>query len=541
MCFVMQSCFENIDNTPEEPEVIIETPSITINTEVIGKVFDENENTFSGYSLLVGDQTELVEKDFFYFSIENVEKRGETFFLQVDGQQRGIKTESLIENDINYFEIYAHPEINRHKLNTISEPITSNSRVTIDVNAVINSPNTSEEDEVLFVQIDEKIKMTEVGFDEFGDVLSVETLGGFYYSVVDQSGSIIEIPEENLAEISFNGIPAGATKLLRYNQQENKWIVVGDISESSHLPIKGTGYYALAKVNKGAFVEGLVLIDASNAVSFQKILWSSREISNKKYSTESGKWIACLPKEEDINIQFLSPCDTDISSINIETIGTDVSGENLILDNAENIITIDNIVFDCDGNMVEQSGINIDNETTNNQYVFSSNTPRNISICSESSLSAIDLESGSQGPSFDPAIVPDILSNCDDLVDGFSYLKIRNDEQIYDLFAIEQIDNAYRIVSQNGEIEMLLKGNELVGDFNEQQINISIKDEGFGENGYAINCLNSPLGCGITQFEIRELDSEKIIVSMAGTLWMQTINPAVAGNFPIEGQFVISL
>jgi len=49
-------------------------------------------------------------------------------------------------------------------------------------------------------------------------------------------------------------------------------------------------------------------------------------------------------------------------------------------------------------------------------------------------------------------------------------------------------------------------------------------------------------GCGVMSFNVQaSVDGDRWIITFDGTLWMQTITPAVAGNFPVEGQILVEL
>jgi len=109
--------------------------------------------------------------------------------------------------------------------------------------------------------------------------------------------------------------------------------------------------------------------------------------------------------------------------------------------------------------------------------------------------------------------------------------------KIYSAIRTENLGDKTILESQNGEIKFLIDGNT-PGVYTEDQLNIKINDNGFGDHGYAVSCENSTQGCGITNIYVshyEEMPGGWIRITFSGEVWMQTITPAAAGNFPIGG------
>jgi hypothetical protein len=80
-----------------------------------------------------------------------------------------------------------------------------------------------------------------------------------------------------------------------------------------------------------------------------------------------------------------------------------------------------------------------------------------------------------------------------------------------------------------------------VGLIPENLVNIVIDDSDFGESGYYVSCENSPLGCGISDFRVTHYSIQQngqVRAKFSGDIWMQTLNPTLAGTYPIEGVII---
>lgn len=156
-------------------------------------------------------------------------------------------------------------------------------------------------------------------------------------------------------------------------------------------------------------------------------------------------------------------------------------------------------------------------------------------------MSAYNIKDGTSGPSFswttEIAAELSYLSNCQEHEDGYSFIKIRNDKKLYKAFSFDKEDGKTFLTAQDDALKLIVKGTD-IGPYNVEELNIKIDDLNFGANGYAINCENSTQGCGIEEAFVshyEETNDGWIRITFSGEAWMQTITPAAAGNFPIEG------
>ena len=260
-----------------------------------------------------------------------------------------------------------------------------------------------------------------------------------------------------------------------------------------------------------------------------------------------GNWISLVPKSENLNVQILNSCDEFISEYGLATSEMDTEFDSYQLSGLENnFIELNTGIIDCDGEQDDQAIITIQNPSNSSTYIFQEENPNVwVSTCEEDvSLYASNNNTGESGPviEWNTNINDDLtlLSNCDDFADGFSYIKIRNDKETFSSFSFEYVAGKTILSSEDDEIRFSFRGSE-EGSYEESEVNIFIDDRMFGEDGYYISCENSVIGCGINECIVThyaENEGDWMRVSFSGTLWMQTINPPVAGNYEIEGLII---
>lgn len=536
-------CYENVDNTPE-PEVIIETAEVYIETRLSGSVTDVSDEFISDYYLNINEEIHDVASDYFLIKIEDARKKGQTIHVVKDGNHIGLKTELLVENDINHLTIDTHgPFLNVVEPNT-GGIVQLRKELTVDLTSFETKELYSEDYKFEFIDIEEDINLTTVAYNNESHLLAIDSRGGFYLTVNTVNGDRLEIDPSNPAILNIGELEDNSNALFVFDEKVEIWKFVSDISSNVEIPILAEGYYTIARYSKGVFAEGIVTKE-DKQVSYQPMEFTYDGIHNQFCSTEKGNWIALLPEQNDIDINLLNPCDESLQSEVITIANDDVDGQVLVVTNSDNYQYLNSTIIDCDGNIVEESSINVTSSNSANHYVFSeSDQNRWIAVCDEYDVAAYNLENQSIGTqvNWSANINEEIslLSDCEEYADGFSYFQIRDDEKVYGSFTVEVQNDRTILRSKEGEISIAFKGTG-AGVFDEKQVNIRIDDESFGEKGYYISCENSVEGCGIEQFEVSRFDEEidgQLRVTFSGELWMQTLNPMVAGTFHIEGVII---
>lgn len=546
LIFFSIGCYEDTDNTPA-PEVIIETSEIFVNTSISGSVLDLEGNFISDYNLMVNDKLNTIPADYFLLQLEDLKKKGQTIHVIKDDKQIGIRTQLLVENDINHIEIQQHEE---YKQKT---PSSSNSKIDIAKSLIADFSATKWENDyagqivIDYVNIESNNSITPVGYSSISDLLAIDSRGGFYLNAKTENGDDIVAQKEFPIVINTSDLDEDVNSLFVFNKKDEIWVLVTELTSGDEVEILGEGYYTFAHYVPGVFVEGIVTKE-SKPVSYQPMNWDLASQSNQIRATEKGRWIALLPEQETVKVNLLNPCDESLQTETLDIEVIDIKDQNLIVADSDNYQQLNMTILDCFGEVVSAPNLNISNGDETVHYVFSEEYPdRWIAVCDNFSIAAVNETTGENGPglSWSTDIVGglDVMTNCNDYEAGFSFIKIRGEEKVYPAFELESNGEQTILKSTEGNVKFIFKGSqERMYDVDE--VNVLIDDEEFGEKGYYVKCENSAFGCGINSFNVThyEEDGNGIVrASFSGTMWMQTLSPSVAGNFDIEGVIVIKL
>ena len=539
-------CYEDTD-TSKEPEVIIEIAEVFITTSISGSVLDKEGNPISDYSIMINDEVNPVSQDQFYINMDGLKKKGQTIHVMQEGKKIGMTTELLLENDINYIQIRHHEPYNELTLNDNTSVLEINEHITANVTRTQWTNGYQGEIKAEYTSIEPSIALTSVGYDVNSDLLAIKSFGGFYLSFENGDGEKILAQDAYPIIIKSTELDAEVNGLFSFDEKDEVWVFVSEISANEEVEITGSGYYTFANYTPGVFVEGRV-IKEDNPVAYQSMRWELASMSNDFNATEAGKWITVLPEKDDVVVQLLNPCGDLIQNENISVGGEDLRHPDVVAESSDNYQKLDMKVLDCEGEEVANPKINLSDSSDEYRYHFSDSYANSwIPVCGDFEISAWNSNPADTGSklnwSTEFSSGLDVLTNCNEHLEGFSYIKIREDEKIYSSFNILREGDRFMLSSMDDRVKLIVKGTG-EGDYEMENINIVIDDPDFGEAGYYIKCENSPLGCGIEEFSLTHFDEEEggtVRASFSGILWMQTIEPSVAGNFEVEGVILIKL
>ncbi|MFT4536435.1 MAG: hypothetical protein ACJA1A_003582 [Saprospiraceae bacterium] len=541
---IAPGCYENIDNTPANPDIIIQTTEVYVTTRISGSAENQQGETISDYYINVNDIVQDIPSDYFLIELDKARKKGQTIRVSKDGNQIGLRTELLVENDINHINIKTHEPY----ITVLKEKSKAEVQINKDLTAVFTDTQFDEINveniNITYIDINPSIKLTPVGYNKESHLLAIDSKGGFYLTASDESSKSLNVKPDSQVNLIIGDLEEGINGLFVLTEETDIWVLVSDVSANTEVDILAEGYYTFGKYTKGVFVEGVITKDAQK-VAYQPMQWTHNGLQNDICATEYGRWIALLPEKETVALELLNPCDESLQSESIVLGNNDLNNQDLAITNSESYQYLNTNVIDCEGNTVTNSSINITSINSDNHYVFSQEgQERWIAVCGDFTIAAYDETTAQTGTEISWSSnlneTIDILSICPEFADGFSYFKIRNDEKAYPAFDFKNEGGKTILSAKGGEIKVIFSGNE-VGIIAEDQIHIVINDSTFGANGYYVLCENSPLGCGISNFQVTHYDIQQngqVRVKFSGKIWMQTLNPTLAGTYPIEGIIV---
>lgn len=545
-------CYQDTDDSFTVVETQI--PETIIETGVSGRVLDSDGGAMTGVSLVIDNQTYQVEDPFFFFDLKFVKKLGQPIFIDQNGKEIGMVNPLLIENDINYLDIKTFPTTNTSVINS-DNPLLSVSdeiNVTIDINNIISENGTKYTDPITvdFRHTSDQDIIEQVGYYGFnakGGLLSLENVSMFSFELFDDSGIVLN---SDGASHTFSILSSTSKMLLWLDKKDGLWREVTTITDGETFNLDKTGYFLIADAYDAVYNEGTVGKE-SLTVAYLDYQWTdsatSEVISGK--STAKGKWATVTKPESTVNINFLSPCQQLIEEAELTVRSANHVDYEIDLEDQENYFSVQTKVINCEGEFNQLPALTVKDDDQKFTYVFSEELIETwLPVCQESfEITGYNVADPNEGPSLDWSIYQTdnitFLSDCEEYQNGFSYLKIRDDEQIYNSLSVTVDGMITKLSEEEHRLRLNFSGTD-VRNYSEEEVRIFIEDQRFGEDGYFIRCENSPLGCGIDDFKVTHFGNNNegwLRITFGGTLWMQTIEPRLAGNFNIEGVILTKL
>lgn len=538
----LSSCYQDelIDNSQEiipDPEVEAEE------TGLVGRALENDGSFMTNFELEVNGLRYNTESSFYYHKLNYAKKRGQFIFLKKNDEVLGVANAYLIENDINYLELKAFPN---KKSEDLSNSISLNPELNLNTtNAEIkNSAGQVVTQDVLVnhtVSSDLQI-LNNLGVSarqNTNDILAISPRLAFYFDLSNSHGDVLSISE--LAGFNLNTNFSSDEGLFYLDTDLDEWILV---KESANLV---SGFYLIARYEHGVYVEGEI-IKEQDPISFMSFETNVGQFNYNGLSSSLGRWGSVIPQSSDVNFDLSSPCGDPLDSQELkgsEAVKDDYSIS--VDEDVENLLKVDTQVFDCEGNIQTLPGISLQSGVQGDAdfiYLFNdADVDTWIPVCSqEFELGGYSILDNTYGPLIDWSLNQgdeiDYLSNCEQYEDGYSYVKIRDDMQLYEPFEIEVIDGGLtQLKERGGKISLIFNG-DTEGFYETQQVGIVINDPEFSNShGYYVSCLES--GCGIEDFNVTHYEQSSegwIRVSFSGKIWMlRTSTQDAADYFEIEG------
>jgi len=539
---LLTGCYEDSIITPIDEEVVVQTPEVIVNTIITGKVIDENNTIQTNYTLSINSKEYFVEKEFFFLELDQVKKKGQTIYVKQEGETKGFATILLKENDINKITITLFKDIasQQSPLSTITldEHILCNFQDAAFINNDLREDELSHVDYLTFSHPN----ISPVGYTRKGDIQGIVVLGGFYINFFNDQGAVLEGAGKDI-QFSFSNLPTEAIGLFRFDEEDEHWIYVGDLSDAEPtINYHQGGYFVYAWHEDGVFGEGrLMYEDEILPYALLELEWSS-QLTSTTTTTANGNWVAVV-KENDVQNAFVANYCGDLKAI--ESFNTTA----MDLDYYATVATdvpysyLGTTVVDCEGNMLEDvTALTItQSDITEQLYLPEGGSNFYLPFCGNGS---IETENSASLPFQDQDTIHNgYLVDCEAYNEGFSFIEIDNARKVYPNFTISTEQNRTVLSAMDGSFAIYIRGNE-IGEYETEDINIVIDDPEFGDSGYYIQCKNSPFGCGISKCKItHDGNNEEGIfrVVFSGNVWMQSLTPAVADNYDVEGEIILNI
>ncbi|MDA8693446.1 hypothetical protein N9L92_05225, partial [Saprospiraceae bacterium] len=534
------ACYDDYDrsNTTEDREL----PETTMEGGLTGRVYNNDGSILTDYSLRINDQT-YNQSDSYYEYIPVLRKFGQVIYLMDNEEILGFSNNLLIENDIYNADIIAFPDkiINTIASDAQTIEIDADLIITIDRNQLLNTSREIPQTDILVnhfstSDIDILSQVGHHGYDSNKNLLILNP-SRFFYLGLSSEGEELTTDDEGPLQLNND---FSSNSLFRLDEK-GYWL---EVSSESPFDITQSGYYLIAEALPGVYNEGQVS-KGTKAVSYLN-MQLSHELDNKKYQNKTssmGRWAMVNYIDESISIEYTSPCNDRIDATNYELtadtqldLSHEITADNLLLDVMTQVI-------DCNGQVSELPTISIQSNTNSSLYPYTENTIDTwIATCeNDVDVTGYNIIEETAGPLLDWNIsIEDAisyLSYCDGFEDGFSFLKIREDMNVYDSPTIEADGSRTKLSDLDNLFRLNFEGLN-IGVYEKEDVRIFLEDVRFGSQGYRITCENSPLGCGIEDFRVSHIDlvgDGWTRITFSGTVWMQTISPPLSGNFPVEG------
>ena len=534
-------CYDDFDGSSKHVEKEISTT--TMETGITGKIITYGIEDIASFELMMDGQTLVSGQNIFYSYLDVATKKGQIFELFRDNRLVGIANPLLIENDINYIEISSFSGTRSFSYSP-SNALTTNMSTGVDLelgaSAFIGQDNAVVKSDLL------------IDYTVTNDVEIINQLGNLAYDgeneVMLYNSTLLFINastkntkvrnQKESSHIVIKGSKYNGKSIFHLNQFGQITLVHDNITGDDKIAVSDLGVFIISDYQIGVYTEG-TMVKESNRVSYMSFLSEEK----KYYSTAHGRWASLFPINSNVELNILTPCLDVLESKNLETQESESQYAILINDDLDLIYNIKTKVINCEGEIEDVQAINVSSEDNSFVYVFNdAEIDTWIPICkNEFDISGTDKTLQQNGPQFSWSIdISDeltIVSSCESFENGFGYVVINGEEHAYDSFDVEPGMEMTSLKSSTQSLRLHFDGS-IEREYTEKEVRIFIEEPDLGDNGYAISCENSELGCGIESFNVTHFDDSNegwLRVSFSGVLWAQTINPPVAGNYPISG------
>lgn len=545
LAIAFTSCYDNIDQSEDISAIEEDTP-ILATTIITGSLLDQGES-LDQYQLLVNDQTISIDQKIFLEEIEDINKKGQAIYALIDGQEVSMMHTQLIENDINLIQLERFDPMNSNSIAS-SGPfmITPKVRLHMDTDILVDDQGNAVSHESYIdhrdlSSLDHIGQVGLTGYLRSGELVVTSHQTAFQLQARDANGNPLGISNGRSAQLMVD-VDQENSSLFWLDRDQERWIEIRSLQQGANdITITAFGYYTVSTHQSAIYHEGEVNREGDR-VAYQLLQSSAGSHQHQSYTTAKGRWYTAIPADEDVQYTTINPCLDIMESHEVPSSNSDVSGIDIEVEDTH-YYRLRSKIIDCNGEVENTSGVSLHHVGRSVIYPFSqAEIDTWVPVCAdEFGLSAYDIDTDDEGPQIPWSLQieedDNYLSNCAAYADGYSYIKIDDDKEVLSAFETVELTDETILASIDDKIRFKFDGMS-TGMYSMEDVNLYLNDESFGTNGYFISCENSSAGCGFTDWNVTHYkagEEKWIRVSFRGTVWMQTIDPPVAGYYDMEG------
>lgn len=535
---------------PDEPVIIVES------ARMVTGITDEKGNRVDGLTAAFGDTIRLVNKgDYFQFKGNKLNKRGEVLYVTDQDGNKYEFTQSPVANDVSYFHqvVIKEKQSMLHKSHLALNLFFNNQlSVSIPANSFKKSLQPYSGDvSIKYFTYDIQNEYHRAalpggltGFIENGNRQLLNMVTAFSFDVKSSTSEPVVFDQATLISAYLNSY----NTLFHYNESTHNWEeVVHASGKPNEVAIYRSGHYCIAQSRPFVRLNGRMLSNGL-PVPNQKVEIRYQQAVQTIFTSNSGRWEALVPANEEISYTYVLPCLDKTYKIAIPN--EDIRLQDDDLTTLFSATRFTGNVVNCEGKTISNGFIRVEGSDFQ-KVVFLEQSAFEVALphCQTSSLylSAFDAETGETGPSFEWQAGLDHqvynLFACNNLKEN--YLEVHNAEgsltyhQLYQRFESGRLVLEARDAVNTANVFKIIFPVEQSGVQAADRVNLVWNDIRFAGEGISFNCANAQ-NCGFEYLDLTHLSSQPdgwVRGHFKGRLWCKIISTLQAGYVNVEGSF----
>lgn len=335
-------------------------------------------------------------------------------------------------------------------------------------------------------------------------------------------------------ELSFNE----ERELYYFDSSSSRWLIQ-DLTK----PMR-TGFYAYGQIVPATITE--ISFEGLGSLSQVKFQTFQDEIGlNQQVIAHNHRALTYLPADLPINYKIWS-LDEEVYNGELTTNQEVLKTVLTIPVNLDHIRMIDYELLDCAFNSVENAYLVL--RKRDKSYLFAETTSYPMgfyqSDSEDVSFQFTSIKTYEQSPKIKLKSAEKYKLNkqilCSSFGTDFLVIDVKQTNYIFDdIFCVSDLTEK-TIIGNNGIDEIALRIKNLnSGLISDEDLNMYIDAPNIA-SGYSLNCLDSEIGCGFSNFEMSSYEEEAgyaIKGTFEGTFWIESLNENNVGYRSLSGEF----